>query len=186
MNISGINSVLTGTNNMVLNEQAKTVTGVSSEEKSAKQQEIANGGISKDGDTVSISSAGTILQKTYQASSQSTVDYLSEDTTAGLDSTAKAIASAASSIGVSTEATAQSQASSAASTVSSSSSDSTSDLSQYTTSELRKMLQNGEITQQEYNEEIESRRNTQTESDDEDTSKVASEAVDNISLNEEA
>ena len=186
MNISGINSGLVGTGSTVLNEQARTVTGVSAEEKALNQQEEANGGVSKDGDTVTISSAGTILQKTYQASSQSTIDYLSEDTTAGLDSAAKAVASAASSIGVSTEATAQSQASAAASTVSTSSSDSTSDLSQYTTTELREMLQNGEITQQEYNEEIESRRNTQTESDEEAASEAAAGAVDNINLNEEA
>ena len=186
MNISSINSGLFNTNSTVLSNQTKAVTSVDAEEKAASQAEQANGGVSKDGDTVTISSAGTYLQKTYQASSQSTIDYLAEDTTSGLDSTAKAIANAASSAGISAEATAKNQASQAASTVSSSGSDSTSNLSQYTTTELKEMLQNGEITQQEYDEEIASRQNTQTETDETEAQENVGTNVDDVKLNGEA
>jgi hypothetical protein len=128
---------------------------------------------------VTISNAGAQAAKTYtaQSANRPSVAGTSEDTYT--DTRATALASAAADAGI-TEYTAvknENAANSAAvsgGSSSSSSSSSESNLSEYTESELKEMLQNGEITQAEYEAEINSRQQSDTSSDDDtETSSVA-------------
>jgi hypothetical protein len=119
------------------------------------------------GDTLTISNAGA-----QQAAKAQVADVVTETTTEDnyTDSLAAAISSAASSVGI-TEYTATQNANSADSAAissgsSSSSTSSDSDLSEYSEYELKTMLQNGEITQAEYNAEIASRQKSETVSDE--------------------
>jgi hypothetical protein len=136
------------------------------------QQEDENTETSIQGDTLTISSAGAQAAKTFtaQSANRPSVDGTSEDTYT--DSTAEAIASAASDAGI-TEYTSvknENSADSAAVSGSSSSSSSSSDtsLSEYTEAQLKEMLQDGEITQAEYNAEIQSREEDDEDSDETD------------------
>jgi hypothetical protein len=158
----------------------KVSTGEEQTASAATQNEDETTTTSSQGDTLTISNAGAQAQKTAktftaQSANRPSANGTSEDTYT--DSNAAAISSAASSAGI-TEYTAlknENSANSAAVSGSSSSSSSSSDssLSQYTDSELKKMLQNGEITQAEYDAEIKSREETDTTSDEQDDETTA-------------
>jgi hypothetical protein len=159
----------------------KVSTGEEQTASAATQNEDETTTTSSQGDTLTISNAGAQAQQTAktftaQSANRPSVNGTSEDTYT--DSKAEAISSAASSAGI-TEYTSvknENSANSAAVSQSSSSSSSSSDssLSQYTDSELKKMLQNGEITQAEYDAEIKSREETDTTSEEQtETTAVA-------------
>lgn len=148
--------------NVNTNNNVKTSNDVKSETKNDLKDKQDGVVMSKDGDTLQISeTAAALSQKTFVETSDSE-DSVSTDE-GYTDATAAALASAAGSAGI-TEQTAvknqmfsDSTAVSGSSSSSSSSSSSTNNLSQYTSIELKEMLQDGEITQSEYNAEIESR-----------------------------
>ena len=148
---------------------------------STKEEETAEGSVatSKDGDTVTISLKA---QKTFTAQSKSSV--ISEDE-GYTDSTAAALSSAAAGAGISstTQVQQQQQATSAAVSSASSSSSDESDLSSYSVSELKQMLQSGEITQAEYNEEIASRQ--KNDSEEETDAETTATAVNSAEATEE-
>lgn len=123
---------------------------------------------SKDGDTLELSAAGTALaSKTFTATSAS-AGAVSKDE--GYTSkTAQIVSEAAASAGITETTAAKNEMSAQASTVSGSSSGSTSNLSSYTATELKEMLQNGEITRAEYDAEIESRSSSTNTTEEEET-----------------
>lgn len=87
---------------------------------------------------------------------------------------ASAVSSAASDIGITEYTAAKTEAGTQSAAVSSgSSTSSTSSLSGYSEAELKQMLQNGEITQAEYNAEIESRQESEDEDTETDTDNVS-------------
>jgi hypothetical protein len=163
----------------------KVTTSEAQTSSAAAQNEDETTTTSSQGDTLTISNAGAQAQqaqktvKTFTAESANrpSVAGTSEDTYT--DSKAEAISSAASSAGI-TEYTAvknENSANAAAVSGSSSSSSSSSDsnLSEYTDSELKKMLQNGEITQAEYDAEIKSREESSSDSDDDSETTAVSD-----------
>ncbi len=136
--------------------QNTSVSAASATEKTSTQEEEEQvTATSVDGDTLEISaSSSDIVRKTYTGTSSQSV--ISEDE--GYTSVvSQIVAGAASSIGIN-EYTASVDEEAA-------SSDSSS-LSQYTETELKEMLRNGEITQAEYSAEIASREDTGDEEDD--------------------
>jgi hypothetical protein len=144
----------------------------------ATQEDDENTKTSSQGDVLTISTQGAYAAKTFtgQSASRPSEDGNGEDSYT--DSTAAAIASAASDAGIN-EATATKNANSAdaaAVSGSSSSSSENSSLSQYSEAELKEMLQDGEITRAEYNAEIKSRE--QSESADEDENENATSDTD--------
>lgn len=125
---------------------------------------------SQDGDTLEISASGTALaQKTYTGQSSDHGALLEDE--GYTDATANALSSAASSVGITeysatkSEMNAQADAVSGSTSSSSSSSSSTSNLSSYSESQLREMLQDGEITRAEYEAELESRKTSTDDSE---------------------
>ncbi len=125
--------------------------------------------MSKDGDTVQISAQGTALaQKTFTGTSASEGEVSKDE--GYTDATAAALSSAAGSDGITEQTAVKNQMSAQSSAVSGSSSgsSSTNNLSQYTDTELKQMLQDGEITQSEYNAELESRSSSTDNSDSEE------------------
>jgi hypothetical protein len=135
----------------------------------SSQEEDENTKTSSQGDVLTISTQGAYAAKTFtgQSASRPSEDGTGEDSYT--DSTAAAIASAASDAGIN-EATATKNANSAdAAAVSGSSSSSSEDssLSQYSEAELKEMLQDGEITRAEYNAEIKSREQSDAAEEDE-------------------
>jgi hypothetical protein len=137
----------------------------------AANNEDENTTTSSQGDTLTISYAGAqAAAHTAESANRPSVTGTSEDTYT--DAGAATIASAASNIGITeytsikNENSANAAAVSGSSSSSSSSSESSS-LSSYTESQLKEMLQNGEITQAEYNAEIKSREESDTSSDEE-------------------
>jgi hypothetical protein len=158
----------------------------------AEQNEDENTATSSQGDTVTISGAGIQAAKTFtgQSANRASETLASEEDTY-TDSTAAALSSAAADAGI-TEYTAaknQNSANAAAVTGSSSgsSSSSGSNLSEYTESELKEMLENGEITRAEYEAEINSRKQTDETTDDESDSDTATstDATDNTDKTED-
>jgi hypothetical protein len=145
---------------------------VSTSEKQSKAAALQNEDetvtVSSQGDTVTISNAGAQQAKTFKA--ESTDDVLSGDN-GYTDSTAAALSSAAADIGINEYTAVKNANSSDAAAISSGSgtdsSSTDSDLSEYSLSELKEMLESGEITQAEYNAEIQSRQESDTSSDDE-------------------
>ncbi len=133
------------------------VTIKGEDEKSIMQQkEDEATAVSKDGDTFTISSKSS---KVFQSSSKqsaldSVLSYSSEDST-DASGMASVVSNAASSIGITETSTEANE---------SSSSDSN-DLSSYTETELKEMVQDGEISQAEYNAEIK-KRSENSSSDD--------------------
>jgi hypothetical protein len=168
----------------------KVTTGKAETAQTATQNEDENTVTSSQGDTVTISAAGLQAAKTFTAESANrpSVAGTSEDTYT--DSTAAALSSAASDLGI-TEYTAEKNANSANAAAvtgsSSSSSSSSSNLSEYTESELKEMLENGEITRAEYEAEINSRKQTDETTDDESDSDTATstDATDNTDKTED-
>jgi hypothetical protein len=152
----------------------KVTINVTANDSLATQDEDENTTTSSQGDTLTISSAGVQAAKVLSAESANRASNgLSDD--GYTDANASALSSAASGIGI-TEYTAikneNSTDSAAVSGSSSSSSSSSSNLSQYTETELKEMLENGDITQAEYNAEIKSREESDTTSDEESDNAV--------------
>lgn len=170
--MSGISSIqgnqlFSGTTNRTYNVSVSTAEGT----KKVSQDKEEGVTTSKDGDTLEISAAATALaQKNYSAMSAS-AGTVSKDE-GYTDTTAEIMSNAAASAGITEETAAKNEMSMQASVVSGStsgtSSGSTSNLSSYSASELKEMLQNGEITQAEYDAEMASRSGSSTtESSDE-------------------
>ncbi len=176
--MSGITSIqgsqiFSETAGRAYNVSTKSVS--ETEKQNAAQNKNESVTTSKDGDTVEISAAGTAHSaKTYTAMS-STSGTVSKDE--GYTSKmAETVSNAASSVGITETSAAKNEMSAQASAVSgnsSSSSSSTGDLSSYSASELKEMLQNGEITQAEYDAEMKSRSSSSEDSDTEEETAVS-------------
>lgn len=167
------NQIFPTTANQTAGATARTTLVTDTAKKQPAQEE--NLATSKDGDTLEISASGTILaQKTY-AGQSSDQGELSDDEGYS-DATASALSNAASSVGITEYSAAKSTMDAQADAVggSTSGSDSTSELSGYSESELREMLQNGEITRAEYEEELASRRTSADHQDESDDSAAIS------------
>jgi hypothetical protein len=171
-----IQSIQAGnTNSLFFNSASNvsTIGKVSTEETknaSTAKDEDESTTVSSQGDTVTISLAGQQAAKTFtgESANRPSTDGISKDE-GYTDSRAAALASAAAEAGITEYSAAQNANSldSAAVSGSSGSASSDSDLAQYSVAELKEMLQNGEITQAEYDEEIQSREQTGTTDDDE-------------------
>jgi hypothetical protein len=153
----------------------KVITDAAVTNQATNQNEDENTEVSSQGDTLTISSAGAQAAKTFtaQSANRPSVNGTSEDTYT--DATAAALSSAASSIGIDDTTVAENEASADSAAVSGSSSSSSStdsNLSEYSEAELKEMLENGEITQAEYEAEIQSRSQTDTSSDEESESEA--------------
>lgn len=138
-----------------------TVSASASKSASTNEENTASSAtaVSADGDTLELSAAGTALEKkTFEGVSKNSG--VSEDE-GYTDSMAELISSAASSAGINEY---TNSVDSDGSVVSSS--DSTSDLSSYTESELKEMLENGEITRAEYEKEIAARQSGSSEDEE--------------------
>ncbi len=179
MSLSIQSDYLTGATTLGLQNASATTKSVVSETQKQEDEESNATAVSADGDTLEISASGTAFQqKTFTATSaQSGLDTVLAGDEGYTSSTASIVSSAASSAGITEYTSTQAENSADASTVSSSSSsDSSSNLSSYTTAQLKQMLENGEITQAEYNEEIASRQSGSTDTEDEETQAVAGAA----------
>jgi hypothetical protein len=147
----------------------KITTDAAEANQAAVQNEDENTEVSSQGDTLTISSAGAQAAKTFtaQSANRPSVNGTSEDTYT--DATAAALSTAASGVGITDTTIAKSEAAADSAAVSGSSSSSSSDsnLSEYSEAELKEMLENGEITQAEYEAEIQSRSQSSTSSDEE-------------------
>ncbi len=162
------------------NISAKTTVATDNQKGFSNKEETLT--TSQDGDTLEISASGTaFLQKTYTGKSSASSELLQDE--GYTDATAAALSSAASSAGITeysatkNEMNAQAAAVSGSTSSSSSSSSSTSNLSSYSESELRKMLQNGEITRAEYDAEIKARSTSSEDSDETDGSSEVSSST---------
>jgi hypothetical protein len=175
-----VQSIQTGSNAIYNLSQSFLGTGKVSTSETQKSSEASKNNedetitTSSQGDTVTISTAGAQqAAKIFsgQSANRPSVDGLSEDTYT--DSTAELISSAAADAGITEYTAVKNQNSADAAAISSeSSSDSSStdsNLSEYTLSELKEMLENGDITQAEYNAEVQSRQQSSTTSDSEDS-----------------
>jgi hypothetical protein len=162
---------------------AKVSTGKEDTASKVNSEEDENAQTSSDGDTVTISAAGIQAARTFTGQSAhraSEAEASEEDTYT--DSQAAALSSAASDIGI-TKYTAQKNANSADAAAvtgssTSSSSSTSSDLSEYSESELKEMLEEGEITRAEYEAEINSRQQT------DDTDETANDQTDSASTDD--
>lgn len=112
---------------------------------------------SAQGDVLTISSAGSMLSKSLSATAESG-DIATDN--GYQDSTAQALASAANAVGINDASAAKSEQASTSGT-------SSSNLTSYSEAQLKEMLNNGEITQAEYNAEIKSRQEKSTGGSDE-------------------
>jgi hypothetical protein len=158
----------------------KVSTGEAQTTSAAAKNEDETTTVSAQGDTVTISNAGALQAKTFTAQSANRDSFGESSDDSYTDATAEILSSAASSAGI-TEYTAVKNANSAnaaaiSSGSSSSSSSTDSNLSEYTESELKEMLQNGEITQAEYDAEIKSRQGNDTDSDEQNETTAVSGA----------
>jgi hypothetical protein len=179
-------------NNTAIYNQANSILGnakvSTTTEEATKDTEEKNDDetttTSIQGDTLTISTAGA--QKAAKTQQTSVPDIFTQSTELSTDegytdATAAAISSAASSIGITEYSAMKNESSVASAAVSSgsgssstSSTSSESNLSQYSDYELKQMLENDEITQAEYNAEIQSRQKADSSDDEEsDNSSVA-------------
>jgi hypothetical protein len=144
----------TGAASGTLSVNGQSATSQTSQTKQAGGQQPT--ATSEQGDTLSLSAQGTAL-----ASSMNT-DVASADTasteTSEEEALANTLANAAADAGVSES--------------SDETSSTDSSLSSYTETQLKEMLRNGEITQAEYNAEIQSREQEAEAADDSDASQV--------------
>jgi hypothetical protein len=152
----------------------KVTTAQEQTSAAATQEEDENTTTSSQGDTLTLSTSGVKAAKTFtaQSANRPSVNGTGEDSYT--DATASALSSAAAGVGITSATAAKAEASADEAAVSgstsSSSSSSDSNLSEYTESELKEMLENGEITQAEYDAEIQSRSQSDSSSDDEEDS----------------
>jgi hypothetical protein len=153
---------LYSTTTSIIGQGKVSSTKAQTEAAAQKEDEDSTTQTSAQGDTVTISNAGAqMAAKTFsgQSANSPTVAGLTDN--GYTDKQASALSSAASSVGITAYTatkTANSADSAAVSSGSSQSSSSESSLSGYTETQLKTMLQNGEITQAEYNAEIQSRQ----------------------------
>ena len=167
--------------NGTMNAKVSIDSDTTEETKQQTEEEKAYA-TSSDGDTLNLSTSAAHRAKTFTAQSKQSTTTTDEGYT---DSNAAAIQQAASGVGIdsNTQIKNEMNASSAAvsgTTSSSSSSSTNSSLSSYSESELKEMLRNGEITQAEYNEEIESREEETSDSDNSEND--AEQEVEDYSL----
>jgi hypothetical protein len=148
------------------------VTTTQEQTAAAAQEEDENTTVSSQGDTLTLSASGVSAAKTFtaQSANRPSVNGTSEDSYT--DATASALSSAAAGVGITSATAAKAEASADEAAVSgstsSSSSSTDSNLSEYSESELKEMLENGEITQAEYDAEIQSRSQSESSSDDDE------------------
>jgi hypothetical protein len=146
---SGGSTAVSGT----LSVNGKSAAAQTSQTKQADGQQAT--ATSEQGDTLSLSAQGTAL-----ASSMNT-DAASADTASAETSEEEALAS-----------TLADAAADAGVSESDDTSSTDSSLSSYTETQLKEMLRNGEITQAEYNAEIQSREQEAEETDNSDASQI--------------
>jgi hypothetical protein len=150
--------------------EGKVTTSTKADNSLTTQDEDENATTSSQGDTLTISAAGLALSA---ESADRASNGLSDE--GYTDANANALSSAASAVGITEYTSVKNENavnSAAVSGSSSSSSSSSSNLSQYSEAELKEMLDDGEISQAEYNAEIKSREESDTTSDDESDNAV--------------
>ena len=145
------------------------------QEKLSKIDERANGGVSRDGDTVSISSEGSSLSKMYEVKGNNSIDFLKEDS-GNKENIAETISASSEKLGISKEIN-ENRARQAeinslkenietlapagkeeiAEKADTKNTDSA-DLTQYSAHELKEMFEDGNITTAAYKSEMEDRR----------------------------
>lgn len=170
-----IQSIQTGTLNVQANSttlQTNKVAATTTADSQATSKQDDN--TSSDGDTVNLSEEGLFFQKTFAAYSSTSTANGGSGVTEGssTDASAGMLASAAASAGIDQYTSVKNENSAmAAATSSSSSSTSTSStsttesLTQYSDYELKQMLEDGEITQAEYDDAIAAKHESDTEED---------------------
>ncbi len=182
MNVNAVN-LYTGTGAVGASRYAGSAKYVPSDkerqEKLSKIEERANGGVSKDGDTVNISSEGSSLQKMFEAKGKNQVDFLKED--AGkAGSAADAVSKNAEELGITKELNEKQLRSgevnmlnkgleSAKDLAAETREKDVSDLSQFTNHELLEKFENGDITTKAYKAEMESRSTNRSGNADDKT-----------------
>jgi hypothetical protein len=181
-----IQSIQASTTTLYNAAQSTAVTGkvtTSNKELNSQneQEDDENTTVSSQGDMLTISTQGSLAAKTFtgQSASRPSVDGTGEDSYT--DSTATALASAASDAGINDmtavkNANAADAAAVSGSSSASSSSSEESSLAQYSEAQLKEMLNEGEITQAEYNAEIKSREQSETDEDEDENSTAVSDA----------
>ena len=180
INASGISGMQTGT---AVN--AKTVVQDQKAEESEQTTEEEKAyATSTDGDTLNLSTTAAKRAKTFTAQSKQGTTTSDEGYT---DSTAMALQQAASNVGIDSNTQLKNEMSASSAAVSGSSSSSSSStnssLSSYSETELKEMLRNGEITQAEYNEEIESRESDTSDSTDStDAAEAENQNLENVEI----
>ena len=145
------------------------------QEKLSKIDERANGGVSRDGDTVSISSEGSSLSKMYEVKGKNSIDFLKEDS-GNMGGIAETISASSEKLGISKEinenrarqaeidtlkenieTAAPAGKEETAAKADTNSTDSA-DLTRYSANELKEMFEDGNITTAAYRSEMEDRR----------------------------
>ncbi len=145
------------------------------QEKLSKIDSKANGGVSRDGDTVSISSEGSSLSKMYEAKGKNSIDFLKEDS-GDKGNVAETISASSEKLGISKEINenrirqaevdtlkenietkAPAGKEETAGKADTKNTDSA-DLTQYSAHELKEMFEDGNITTAAYKSEMEDRR----------------------------
>jgi len=154
------------------------------QEKLSKIDAKANGGVSRDGDTVSISSEGSSLSKMYEAKGKNSIDFLKEDS-GNKGNIAETISASSEKLGISKEInenrirqaeidilkenietmapTGKEETAAKADTKNTDSAD----LTQYSAHELKEMFEDGNITTAAYKSEMEDRRTNRAGDTDE-------------------
>ncbi len=135
------------------------------QEKLSRIEERANGGTSKDGDTVTVSAEGSKLQKLYESNGKSAVDFLKEDT-GSRNSVPETIAANSEKMGISKERNEIKARSAEIDAFNrnmedvrteASAKSNEANLTQYSAHELKEMYEEGDITTAAYKDEMESR-----------------------------
>ena len=161
-------------------------------ERLMKEAKAANGGISKDGDTVNVSAGNTKLNTMYETKPQGNVSFLKDNDTEG-KSVAETISEVAADKGISSElynidldrAEAK-MLSDEAGAIREADSDlnKNADLSQYNAYELKEMYQDGDITSAQYSSEMKSREQSKAAANEKENFQIPKE--DKTSAAEEA
>ena len=161
-------------------------------ERLMKEAKGANGGISKDGDTVNVSAGNTKLNTMYETKPQGNVSFLKDNDTEG-KSVAETISEVAADKGISTELynidldRAEAKIlSDEAGAIREADSDlnKNADLSQYNAYELKEMYQDGDITSAQYSSEMKSREQSKAAANEKENFQIPKE--DKASAAEEA
>lgn len=136
------------------------------QEKLSKIDEKANGGTSKDGDTVTVSAEGSRLQKMYEGKSPAKNTFLKEDEGEG-NSVAETISKGSEKLGITPEANEKKVNTAGLEMIKAGLDDAgdaksekkvdTDNLSSYSNNELKQLYEDGNITSASYKSEMESR-----------------------------